>query len=129
MYEDQFGSDWEQLTREAAIRRAYALGVSASLGVRLDDEYERIYESVESAYDRSIVQLAYEEGENRARKLKAGSDDEDVWDELVDPGDDEVTEIRITPEVPSALTQLDLLDSPGDDLDALRLPKFLVRED
>jgi len=131
MYTDKFDTDWESLTVDEASRRAYALGVSDSLGEPMPEEFDRIKDEIGKAYDRSLVELAYEEGRTRARELSrdAETDSEDnVWNALVEAepittgfGDPDETGI------PKAVTLGDFLDPPGDGLDKVKLPEFLTR--
>ncbi|GAB7009451.1 hypothetical protein [Halorubrum trueperi] len=99
MYDRTFGTEWTDLTREGAVERAFALGVAAGVGRERPEELDRVLEAFSSAYDRSLVELAYDEGRTKALEAVAETDDPDaVWDDLVDgsgaPG---------TPPVPAAL--------------------------
>lgn len=129
MYTDKFDTDWESLTVEEASRRAYALGVSDSLGEPMPAEYDRIKEEFAGAYDRSVVELAYEEGRTRARELSYEADaEENIWNALVEA--EPITTGFGDPSesgLPKAMALGDFLDPPGDDLDRVRLPKFLRR--
>lgn len=85
MYDRTFGTEWDELTREEAVRRAFALGVAAGVGNRRPAELERVMEAFPSAYDRSLVELAYDEGRTEALDAADGADDpEEVWESLVD---------------------------------------------
>jgi len=81
-YEAEFGTDWESVDREEALRRAYALGVAAHLGDDHPEEFERVRAAAETAYDRELIDLAYEEGESKAATARAqGADtDADIWE-------------------------------------------------
>ena len=81
-YEAEFGTDWERLDRDEALRRAYALGVAAHLGEDLSEEYERVQDAADTAYDRELLDLAYEEGESKAATASAqgATSDADVWE-------------------------------------------------
>lgn len=146
MYDRRYGTDWTTLSRDEAIERAFALGIDAHFGVTHPDEYERIVDSMQGAYARSIVELAYKEGKEKAKQAEQTLDGhQDIWDALVDQGagaavvdadaptdddEDADTEFDITGAVdlPAALAALDLSNRPGeDDLDALDLPEFLRR--
>ena len=147
MYERRYGTSWTTLSRDEAIERAFALGVDAHFGRTHPEEYERIVDSMQGAYARSIVELAYKEGEEKAKQASDGLDGEQaVWDALVDrgagadivnaeapadegsaDGDDEF-DLGGMIDLPAALQALDLSSRPGeDDLDALELPEFLRR--
>jgi hypothetical protein len=125
MYDRTFGTDWERLDREEAIERAFALGVASWCGREHDGELERLREALSGSYDRSIVELAYEEGYALARDLD--DDVEAVWDRLVDE-DGSLTPVAPLPEaMPGALGRLAFLrrsDGPPESLD---LPDFLRR--
>jgi hypothetical protein len=71
-YEQTYGTDWGTLTVDQAMTRAYALGVAASLGEYHPDELEAIRNEMGSAYERSVVDLAFEEGEKRGPGTRRG---------------------------------------------------------
>ena len=134
-YERSFDTGWESLTVDQAVQRAYALGVAASLGEYHPDELEAIREEMGSAYERSVVDLAFEEGENEARKgeLSEAAGDREVWESLVD--DDPV---EVDPEdvptggrdgLPEAVDRIDALERPTpSENEAVELPSFLERD-
>ncbi|ADQ66271.1 hypothetical protein C499_09229 [Halogeometricum borinquense DSM 11551] len=137
MYERAFDLDWDSLSAEEALRRMYALGISTELGHTYDDERTRILRIANTAYQRSVLDLAYNEGRNAIRDHRAEYEsDEAAWENLieakgidVDPsvGDIDVDE---TPnELPGAVERASMLDLDVDDLERLKLPKFLRRED
>ena len=137
-YEAIGGSD--ELDREAAIKRAYALGVAAALGDPPPEELAALTEAVGSAYDRNVVELAYEEGRTEALAAADGeTDDGRVWADLV--GDDpeappgetsEMSEQSGTPDAldrPTALDRIKALDRIDlDSTEATELPEFLDPE-
>lgn len=149
MYDRRYGTAWTTLSRDEAIERAFALGVDAHFGVTHPEEYERIVDSMQGAYARSIVELAYKEGKEKANQAEQALDGhQNIWDALVDQGagaavvdtdaptddgdeeSEDADEFDITSAVdlPAALAALDLSNRPGeDDLDALDLPEFLRR--
>lgn len=143
MYDDRLGTDWEDITDTEAIRRAYALGVAAAFGYENSAEFERLRSALDTSYDRSIIDLAYQEGKHEAQVVHADSDAADgdaVWDQLVDatappsdagfndaddlasgsPVDRPITAV----EFPAALERSGLLDG-GDDPGALGFPPLL----
>ncbi len=126
MYDRTFGTEWddEALTREAAIDRAFALGVAAACGNERPDELERVMEAFPGAYDRSIVELAYDEG--RTKALEAPPDEpEAVWATLVDGGG-EPRAPPVPAALPGALSELTLGRSPRTGPpSSLDLPAFL----
>lgn len=124
MYERSFGTDWTELDRDAAIERAFALGVAAACGERLPDEYARVQEALPGSYDRSIVELAYEEGRTKALKLDRRGE-EDVWETLVDEDEGEAVESPLSEAMPGALDSHEFLTRPTGPPDSLDRPEFL----
>lgn len=146
MYEDSFSTDWDgdDLDREEAVWRAYALGVAAALGDRHPGEYRELV----AAAGRSLVEMAYDEGKTSAAdldsRLASGDADVDdhefpsreraVWSKLVshrgtaggdvESGDDS----RDRVDLPEFLHRIDLDSTDGDDLSRLRFPDFLSRK-
>ena len=136
MYDDTFGTDWEALSGDAALRRMYALGVAASLGHPNDDEHRRILRQADTAYARSVLQLAFEEGKQRGRRNRDElPDDQKVWDALV--VDEESPPSSRTPadkrrakgSVPKAVTRTSVLEFDSDELERLRIPDLLRRDE
>jgi len=138
MYEDSYGTDWDSLDRDEAMGRAFALGVDASLGNRHPEEYDRIVEEMDTAYNRSIVELAYEEGKNKAKKKQysgdGSGDDEVVWADLVEGEtvtveEDDVPTGSDRNSLPPALDKTELLDRPDtDSRGRVEKPDFLKRD-
>jgi len=133
-YEQTYGTDWESLTVDRAMSRAYALGVAASIGEYHQEELEAIRNEMGSAYERSVVDLAFEEGKNEGREHDHEDDNgTQTWNELVE--DDPVT---IDPEgvptggrtgLPAAVDRIDALDRPAPDKnEAVDLPSFLEKD-
>ena len=141
MYDESFDTEWTALARDEAMFRAYAIGVDAALGIDHPEEVERLARET----SRPLVQLAYDEGKSVAEdRLQAGSEGADrdeyrgpdgalqLWDDLVEArrGDSEAFEmVRVNSrqtDVPSALSRPEMLDRPNDDVEAVRLPKFLL---
>jgi hypothetical protein len=137
MYEEQFGFDWKQLSEEQALKRMYALGVAAVLGERHPEEYTRIMRQASTAYRRSVLELSFKEGQQRAKNNRREFETRtEVWDALVDadsltgpsstrPGADPR---RPKGSVPSAVTRASCLDIGFDDLERVRLPELLRRD-
>ncbi|WP_262178865.1 hypothetical protein [Haloarcula laminariae] len=133
-YEREFDSGWESMDKDEATTRAYAIGVAERLGEDNREALKAIYAEMESAYHRSMVELAYEEGRNEAKAAAdPGADDADaVWAELVqgevttvDP-DDVPTSGRDS--LPGALDSGDLLDRQDvDSTEPVDRPDFLER--
>lgn len=142
MYGDRLGTDWEELSGDEAIRRAYALGVAAAFGYEDREEFDRLREAIDTSYDRSIVDLAYREGQREAEVLRRDDDEvapddaDAVWTQLVeggrdadgsgDGGDPPGPDGRpvVATGLPTALERAGLFDG-GADLDALDLPGLL----
>ncbi|WP_324664771.1 hypothetical protein [Haloarcula sediminis] len=133
-YEREFDSGWASLDKDEATTRAYAIGVAERLGEDNREALKAIYAEMDSAYHRSMVELAYEEGRNEAKAAAdPGSDDADaVWAELVqgevttvDPDD---LPTRGRDGLPGALDSGDLLDRQDvDSTEAVDRPDFLER--
>ncbi|WP_418285977.1 hypothetical protein [Halorubrum sp. DTA46] len=126
MYDRLFGTKWDDITREEAAKRAFALGVAAGIGSPRPEELDRVLSSFQSAYDRSLVELAYDEGRTKAIEATAEADKpEDVWDELVDPTGTPLT-APVSASLPGALTKLTLTDPPEEGPpSSLDLPSML----
>jgi hypothetical protein len=132
-YDSEFDTEWDSLDKDEATTRAYAIGVAERLGEFNREALEAIYAEMDSAYHRSMVELAYEEGRNEAKAtVDSATDGDAVWAQLVegettlvDPGD--VAE-RGRDGLPSVLDSGDLLDRQDvDSTDAVDRPDFLER--
>ena len=146
MYEDSFSTNWDgdELDREEAIWRAYALGVAAALGEQHPDEYRQLV----AATGRSLVEMAYDEGKTSAAdldsRLASGAAEEDVsdfpsreravWSKLISYREEGGGDIetggggRDRDDLPEFLYRIDLDALDRDDLSRLRLPEFLSRK-
>lgn len=129
MYAAEYGTDWERLDEREVYRRAFALGIAESLGEEHPGELARLLDQVQSAYDEGIVELAYEEGRNRASKRAAEpeEDEETIWESEVDEWVDEMVEVRVPDSLPPAVERLTMLDRHEDRLERIRLPSLLLR--
>lgn len=128
MYERNFGTDWESLDRAEAIERAFALGVAAACGEPNRAEYDRIHETMETVYDRSIVELAFEEGRSKAVHLDdRGRQPETIWEELVDGDLVEPSGggYGLDDHLPAAVSRVGLLERSGGLPGSLELPQLL----
>ncbi|MXR51070.1 hypothetical protein GRX03_05545 [Halovenus sp. WSH3] len=127
-YETQYGTDWESLDPEEAVERGYALGVAASLGEYHPDELDAIRGEMNSAYNTSMVELAFQEGKNEGKELDE-DESEQVWNELVVgelPLDQDDVPTGGRNGLPTAIDITDALDRPErDSTDAVDLPEFL----
>jgi hypothetical protein len=147
MYDESFSRDWDgdDLDREEAVWRAYALGVAAALGEQNREEYRELV----TAVGRPLVEMAYDEGKTSAAnldsRLAAGESDLDpaefpsredaVWSKLIsyreESGDDSFADGGDGSErldLPDLLGRVDLDSLDREDLDRLRLPEFLSRK-
>lgn len=132
-YDRTYGTDWETLDVDEAVDRAYALGVAASLGERHPDEREAIRDEMDSAYTRSVVDLAFDEGKNEARETDADGSSQRIWTALVTE-----ESVSVGPENASAgdrtglleaIDRMDALDRVDiDSTEAVDRPSFLERE-
>lgn len=135
MYEDRYGTDWERLTVEECLDRAFALGVLSVVESPRTEEYERLLTVADNAYGSGLIEMSYREGRARARELRSnGLGSEAVWAVAVDEdegatGSDESsgpTDER----PPAALDRPSLFDRPSDDSrERLSIPEFLRRRD
>lgn len=129
MYEETFETDWHHLDRRDAVERSFAIGVATVLGGDLLDEYERIRADASSAYDRTLIELAFNEGKRAASTPEhRGAKPTAVWATLVDQS--AVTVPDTLPEertgVPAALRRVDAGRPATRDLERIRLPAFLT---
>jgi len=146
MYENSFDTDWdpEDVGREEAVWRAYALGAAAALGETHPGEYRKLV----TATGRSLVEMAYDEGKTEAANLDSelasgGGDDEldfpdretAVWSKLIEYREEEGDEFdsgagggRERDDLPDFLRRIDLDSLKRNDLDRLRLPDFLSKK-
>jgi hypothetical protein len=133
-YERAYG-DWDELDQDEAVERAYALGVAAALDEYHRDELEAVRAEMSTAYDKSIVELAFEEGRNEGKEAESESEtgeEEAVWSELV------AGEVPVEPDesptggrdgLPEAIDVPDAIErADRDSTDALDLPEFLEKE-
>ncbi|MFC7227688.1 hypothetical protein N0B31_09765 [Salinirubellus salinus] len=134
MYRDRFGTNWERLSVDEAIRRAFALGAASELGEGVDGERERLQGVAETPADRRMLDLAFDEGRARARGRRGA--DESTWAAVVSGDHEFATALdpprhergaRVPRGVPEAVGKFPLLDEPGDGLEKHRLPGLLGR--
>ncbi|MDB2243140.1 hypothetical protein, partial [Halorubrum ezzemoulense] len=116
MSDRTFGTEWDDLSREEAVERAFALGVAAGVDNPRTEELDRVLETFSGSYDRSIVELAYDEGRTKALEAKAARDDpedEAVCSSLVD-GAGAQRESPVPAALPGAIRELTLTDGPRE---------------
>ncbi len=145
MYDRHFETDWNSLTQEEAMFRAFALGVDAALGAAHEGEFE----ALQREHHRGLVQIAFDEGKSRATETlqarggssRTGGDSDfepgdrewSVWEELVldqegeQAGFEPVEVSRSQLALPEALERPSFLDRPSDSDDRITLPRFLLR--
>ncbi|SFC73557.1 hypothetical protein SAMN05444422_11822 [Halobiforma haloterrestris] len=137
MYERTFGTDWETIDdRDRIVRRAFALGVAEELGEEFPGELERLSEEIDTAYDRSFVEIAYQKGREKAGNLEPTADGEThVWEELVeekttiDPdAQPDAVDLDETMDLPDPLEGIDIARYQVDSRDRVRRPSFLERD-
>lgn len=133
LYTDRFSTDWDTLGREEAVERSFALGVAASLGEHHREEFEAVSETMETNYDTSLVELAYEEGKRKAtkreREADPDADDRDIWEavireELDDAPPDEEDANRPT-DLPSVVSDVEVTEFPDREPEQTDFPDFL----
>jgi hypothetical protein len=133
MYESEFDTDWDDLDKEGALERAFALGVARSLGAPNHEEYERVRDAADTTYERSLIELSYEEGKRKASG-RTGEESTAVWKDLV--VETEAIETGNTPPdpqqrtrdgPPSMTARPEPTVIPDDGLDRIRLPECLRR--
>lgn len=130
-YEEEYGTDWNALGNDEAIDRAYALGVAAALGEEHPTELDRLRQAMDSAYDRSVIDLAFDEGRTEAQAVGALGEvtaETAVWDRLVaEGGTASSDEASLGPlGRPRQLEATSALERPDRDLRAAEnLPAFL----
>ncbi|MFB6106775.1 MAG: hypothetical protein ABEJ70_07355 [Halobacteriaceae archaeon] len=133
MYDTDYGTDWTTLDREEALERAFALGVTAVVAEPRRDELERVRDAVDTTYDRTMVDLAFEEGQKRAGDA-APEAPEDVWDSVVEGEGDADDVAGVAPPdrddgLPAVLDGLDVLDGGVPErFGGLDLPDVLRRK-
>ncbi|MDR5674542.1 Uncharacterized protein AArcCO_0125 [Halalkaliarchaeum sp. AArc-CO] len=147
--EERLLSEFSDLDGENATERAFELGVAdaceqvhstsgstrgrieALAGIDTDRALRRLKETGDSTYDRSLIDLAYDEGRTRGMKLARREDDaEGVWSELVgdDTSDGDVPTTGTFEEaLPGALGRVRALDigTETGPPESLSLPEFL----
>lgn len=144
MYDRHFDPDTEPQSQEAAMFRAYALGVDAVMG----NEHPEELTALMQAHHRGLVQIAFDEGRTDAQELlddvgrtgketdapfEPGDREYEVWNRLVteraeDPEALEAVDVPVSRlDLPSALELPDLLDRPKTDPERVRIPRFLRR--
>lgn len=141
MYDSEFDTGWDDLDKDGALERSFALGVARTLGEPNREEYERVLASADTAYRRSLLQLAYDEGRRKASDRSA-EEATAVWETLVvEPDDVDPTapeEPRTeddggadtdgsTTGPPPLVSRPRPRALPDDGLDRVRLPEFLRR--
>jgi hypothetical protein len=126
MYDRTFGTEWDELTREEAVERAFALGVADGVGSERPAELDRVLDAFGNAYDRSLIELAYDEGRTKALEATTEADDaEAVWDQLVD-GAGSPRGSPVSAALPGAITELTLTRRPREGPpSSLDLPSML----
>jgi hypothetical protein len=131
MYESEFDTDWDELDKEGALERAFALGVARSLGEPNHEEYERVRDAAATTYERSLIELSYEEGRCKASNRTA-EESATVWEDLVvETADLDVSDGPSRRQSrtgrPEMMSRPEPTVVPEDGLDRIRLPELLRR--
>ena len=137
MYERVFDTDWDAVSYESAVRRMFVLGVATALGHPNPEEYDRLRRQASTSYARSVLELSFKEGKQRAERDRVDSDPEVVWESLVNEAREELEDDdrahlrarRLKGGVPAAVARAPFLDVGADELGRLRLPDLLRWED
>ena len=128
MYADEYGTDWDDVGIDEALERAYALGVAGSLGEVHEGELERLVDAVGSPHERSLVRLAYDKGRSRGQSAPPEEpSDRSTREPLVSDEERERVVVDDRRALPPSLRSLPMLEPPGDRLERLKLPRFLLR--
>jgi hypothetical protein len=138
LYGDAFGVDWapDGVDIDEATDRMFALGVASVVGDPPEGEYDRLRALADTAYERSMLDLSHEEGQQKARDVRRAPDrdadgPEAVWDALVgaegEPTRSAAAAIRGS-DLPDALAPAELLDRFEDDPSLLDPPGALRRD-
>ena len=127
MYGERFGYEWDHISLDDALTRAYALGVMAALGQRLNEEWDRIRESAPNAYQRSLLDAAYQEGLSRGKHHHRATESvEDAWTAAIEPSTVHPGGDRAPAGAgPSARGHGEALSVPEHKIDVLGLPDVL----
>ncbi|MFW5959048.1 MAG: hypothetical protein ACOCQ3_03500 [Natronomonas sp.] len=127
MYEETYGTDWEELSIEEALERSYRLGVMAGLERPMDEEYDRVLETAGNAYERNLIEMAFDEGLSTTRSIDY-DDVEDVWSETED-AELVLSGVERPWDAPPSSGSPELLDAPASDdrPTNIDLPEFLFR--
>ncbi|MFC6824174.1 hypothetical protein [Halopelagius fulvigenes] len=135
MYDKVFDTDWRTLEAEDALRRMYALGIASELGHEFPEERTRIRRLTSTAYQRSVLDLAYNEGRRQVQDVRGDFDaDSDLWDALIDedgsPKAPPTLDVDRTPAgLPKAVSRASMLELDVDELEMLRIPSLLRRDE
>jgi hypothetical protein len=140
MYERVFDTGWDEVSYEEALRRMYVLGVATGLDHPIPEEYDRLRRQASTSYARSVLELSFKEGKQRARADRSGSGaDEEIWQSLVDEAGAGIPDSAPDPGrdrgpksgVPAAVARAPFLerDSYEDELARVRLPDLLRWEE
>lgn len=126
-YEREFETEWERITPDEAADHAYAIGVDERLGEDNREHLDRLLEAMGTGYERSLVELAYQEGRMEAQKrIAAGG--EGVWEDLVGDGAGRERESAGRDRLPRALKLMKTLERADiDSRERTQLPEFLRR--
>lgn len=142
IYEEHFPTEWDSLTRDEAMVRAFVLGIDAARGDENSDELDRLRDEDTPAF----VEMAYNAGQRKCLDLDEESTSEsdetdydlptveasEIVSELIVPqhdGRDESQSLdaQSNVDVPAMLDQFEFLDTTPDEQERLGSPDFLQR--
>jgi hypothetical protein len=140
MYDSEFDTEWTDLSKDEALEHAFALGVARGVGTPDREAYERVRDTAETTYERSLIELAYEEGRTKSAEHPE-PESAVVWEELVvdtDADADADTDSSGTDSSgssthddddgpPEMFSRAKPTAVPDDGLDRMGLPAFLRR--
>ena len=131
MYDSTYPDEWDELTRDEAVERAYALGVAAACGHDNRTEYESVMAAADSSYDQSLIELSFDQGRAEALQLEAsGNDATEIWSKLVESTT--ITPLDDDAKLPELLGPAELLNRFGQlegPPGVLNKPPFLLRNE
>lgn len=128
-YAAVLGTDWTHLEPDRARLRAFALGIAEVDGTAPEGELERLVATGDSAYDRHLTEMAYQEG----RRFRLGGDDgtfeglPDYAQELAPEILDEIDEWGHPEDTPEVLSSHPLVTRREERPSMLELPSMLDR--
>jgi hypothetical protein len=117
-----------------AHRRAFVLGVRSALDRADPDRWTELRATAERAYERQLLDLAFEEGRAKAAAVRRKAGAEAAWERLVEETPTE-TDMEMTTDPrpstrdgkPESLDRPSTLDRPDRNPTTTRFPRFIRR--